>query len=370
MIYCIADVHLANRRDGGGELVGGLNTRAREILEAMRRASSMCDHEDHLVVLGDLFDHADPSPALLSAAQRALAPNAGAALAHVIVGNHDMRSSEIGNNACAPLWPVANVVEGHPQVIVDHTVSNVAALLVPFGTPVADTICDALMYAEEQADWVDAEERIILGHWGISTEDDPPFMRNARDAINVDELYNFCVKANVDGVAAGNWHKRRSFEVADADNRKPVHILQTGALVPTGYNNPGIEGYGTVCWWAAGVKQWKWIELPGRRYLRHVPRRSELQYDRGNKIFVKVDVDPDAGDIDEVRRILSEMPVASTVVPVNRQASKQASEAASAVQSQETLAEALAAFIDKMPIPTGVDRKEVLIAAQKYLRES
>ena len=275
MIYCVADIHLANRKQFPGDMRAGLNGRARSIVTALSEAMSVVSGQAEMVLLGDVFDTHSPSPALIRALQDAL----GIDRATVIVGNHDMASDEVGNNACAPLAPCAQIVESIPAMSYFEADNGApgAALMVPFKAPVGAAISDALDWAEQQPDWKAAEVKLLMGHWGISCESDPVFMREARDAISIDELYDFCEQGDIQGCAAGNWHGRRDWMLDGC------HILQVGALCPTGFDNPGFEGYGTVAWWNTQAGVWKWKEIAGPRFIRHIPTAGELKKHSDNK---------------------------------------------------------------------------------------
>lgn len=366
MIYCVADIHLANRKQFPGDMRAGLNARARAIITAVCKAMSMvAGNDDQMALLGDVFDTHTPSPALIRALQDAI----GIDRASVIVGNHDMASDEVGNNACAPLAPCAQVIESEPELSFftgDNGAPGVA-LMVPFKAPVGEAIAEALAWAEARDGWNNAEVKLLLGHWGISTESDPVFMREARDAISVDELYELCDAGDIQGCAAGNWHGRRDWKLDGC------HILQVGALCPTGFDNPGFTGYGTVAWWNTQDSAWRWKEIAGPRFIRHIPTVAELQKHRDNNVFVRVDVSPDDEfTMDDVTEALSKLPLAGfDVRPVPSSNARQAArEAAGGARSSATIGEALAAYVTKMPMPVGVDRGEVLREAARFLQEA
>lgn len=365
MIYCVADIHMDNRKQFPGEMRAGLNDRARRIAAALGQAMAVVTGDDEMVLLGDVFDTHRPSPALIRATQDAL----GTDRATVIVGNHDMASDEVGNNACAPLAPCAQVVE-HEAELSHFEADNGApgaALLVPFKAPVADGINAALDWAEKQADWRAAEVKLLMGHWGISCDSDPVFMREARDAISIDELYDLCAASDIQGCAAGNWHGRRDWKLDGC------HILQVGALCPTGFDNPGWDGYGTVAWWSTQTVGWDWKELAGPRFIRHIPTVAELQKHRDNTVYVRVDVSPDDDfTVDEVSKKLQALPIQGFQVrPVpSTDAREAARSAAGGARSATTIGGALAAYVSKMPMPVGVDRKEVLAEASRFLQEA
>ena len=366
MIYCIADIHLANRKQFPGDMQAGLNARARMIVAAVSKAMSVVTGDAEMVLLGDVFDTHSPSPAIIRALQDAI----GTDRSTVIVGNHDMASDEVGNNACAPLAPCALVVESVSEIRYFEADNGApgAALMVPFKAPVGEAITQALEWAATQSGWVHgAEVKLLMGHWGISCESDPIFMREARDAISIDELYELCDAADIQGCAAGNWHGRRDWKLDGC------HILQVGALCPTGFDNPGFEGYGTVAWWNTQSGGWRWKEIAGPRFIRYIPTSEELSKQRDNAVYVRVDVSPDDEfTMEEVSETLRKLPLAGfDVRPVpSGNARAAAREAAGGARSAATIGEALAAYVTKMPMPVGVDRDAVLREAAHFLQEA
>jgi len=360
-IYAVADVHIANHRAHGGPVIGGLNNRATQLIKLLRDAFAQTTPGDHFVVLGDLFDHHAPIPALLRATQEALT-EPGCGHPWVIPGNHDQSSDKVWDNACSPLW-VADCVE-QPRIIVD---GNTAALMVPFGAPVYEVLRDALRDVENTrmfTAWKHAEYRLLLGHFGISDPNDPPFMRDARDAIDWDTLAELCLEQNVQAVGAGNWHLQKFFR-KEVDGRS-VEGIQTGALAPTGWDNPGWRGYGGLVHWDSETGTWETMSCNGPRFIRHTPTEEELHTYRNCSIYARVDAPP--SEVEEKRAELEALPLAGYEIrTVDPAAQKAAEDAAAAVRTVELLGEALGRYVSEMPLPEGVTRQELLAAAKSYL---
>ena len=359
MFYAIADIHLANHRMFGGLHKAGLNERAQNIAACMRRAADIATADDKLLVLGDVFDTDTPAPALICAAQMALEGSN----VHVTKGNHDMSSADPGHNACAPLAGHCRVEE-FPTVLLADKTGMTAGVVVPFATPVRETILAALVVAKAAPEWRAAQQRLIFGHWGIASPNDPPYLRDARDAIGAEELADLCFAADVCGVAAGNWHKRRQFEFSK--NERSVKLLQVGGLAPTGFDNPGWVGYGTVASWNAAKATWQYRELPGPRFLRHMPTLAEIEEHAGCQVYVRVD-----GTHEEQAGLLAQLiklPLDGRQTRVTS-AEKMATARASAKAAAEanTVAAALAGYIDKMKMPEHAERVEVQKLAQQFL---
>jgi hypothetical protein len=359
MFYAIADLHLANHRMFGGVYTAGLNERARAIARAIRQAADVVGENDSLLVLGDVFDSDTPSPALISAAQQALEGSN----VHVIKGNHDMSSTDPGHNACAPLAGHC-VVEEAPHVLLADKAGLTVGLMVPFATPVRDAILAALAIAKKNASWRAATQRLVFGHWGIAAPDDPPYLREAHDAIDASDLADLCFMHDVCGVAAGNWHKRRQFGHARGD--KFVSLLQVGSLAPTGFDNPGWEGYGTVASWNAQKKSWQYRELPGPRFLRHMPTIEEIRSHLGCQVHVRVN--GTAEEQASLKEQLDALPLAgrqTRIASAEKLAAAKAAAHAAAIASTVELA--LVGYIEKMTLPTLADRAEVQKLALQFL---
>jgi len=360
VFYAIADIHLANHRMFGGVYKAGLNERAQTIASTMRRAVDIATSDDKLLVLGDVFDTDAPAPALICAAQLALAGKN----VHVTKGNHDMSSTDPGHNACAPLAGHC-VVEETPAVLLADKAGLTAGVMVPFATPVRETILAALEVAKASPAWRAASQRLVFGHWGIASPDDPIYLRGSRDAIDAKELAELCFEHDVCGVAAGNWHKRRQFEFS-REGHNPVRLLQVGGLTPTGFDNPGWVGYGTVASWNAAKAAWQYRELPGPRFLRHMPTMEELAAHAGCQVYVRVD--GTSADQENLREQLAALPLAgrqTRVVNAEKIAAAKAS--AHAAAAANTVESALAGFIEKMKLPEHADREETKQLAQQYL---
>ena len=157
-VAAIADVHLGNHRVFAGHRRAGLNDRARAILAVLGQAivTAHADEAEILAIAGDLFDTSRPPPAHIAAVQETLALLGNKC--HVLCGNHDQTSSSPGDNAVAPLGPVATV---HEQPGVEGPV-----VFVPFvNSPAEDYIRAGLEQLSDAASELlvrgEHEERMI-----------------------------------------------------------------------------------------------------------------------------------------------------------------------------------------------------------------
>jgi hypothetical protein len=269
-IAFIADVHLANHRWRGGSLVAGVNTRARMILDALDAAVTVAlKQQCHaLVVCGDLFDGVRPEPQLETAAARIFARFAEDRLYQVFIlaGNHDLASDAAGDHALGPLGLLANVeVVEQPCVRVTGTTT---LWLVPYRQGNTREWLPGVLEDLQKATYQQRNGETVLAlHAGIADADTPPWLENAHDAIGAVRLNGLMLEHDVTFAAAGNWHVHQSWSQDGCD------IVQCGALVPTGFDNPGVDEYGSVIVWDGAV--WQRHVVPGPRF---VTVRSAEEY--------------------------------------------------------------------------------------------
>jgi hypothetical protein len=262
----VADCHLGNHRRHAGPREASLNRRCREGLTVFRRAVQRAVelHAAAFVVLGDLFDDQRPLPQLVSAVQRILDPADEAGMrVHLLVGNHDLVSSALGDHALGPLTPLA-FIHDRPTAVQVGPRGEVELFLVPFGlggAPASDWLPDVVRTIA--AGGGRRPDRRVLGvHLGIRDGRTAPWLRDAPDAVDAELLSELCAEAGVGQALAGNWHFRRQWYF-DAESvpeqavrkgaRSGVGVTQLGALVPTGFDNPGLGEYGTLAVWEDGV---------------------------------------------------------------------------------------------------------------------
>lgn len=244
-IHFVADVHVGNHRRFGGGLISGVNLRAAETLDVLKEAVRIANKSgDTLVVLGDLCDTPRPTPQLLRAIGNALTPDASMSGPIVLlVGNHDRVSMAENDHALAPLdWIEGVRVVEKPSVMsveASSIMNEQHLVLVPHNPAPAKE-----WLAQTVAELDPPKGGLLCIHLGVEDENTPWFLQGAADSIHVDILRELIDDHELAGVFAGNWHDRRVWE---GPNGEP--IVQVGALVPTGFDNPGLEGYGSVAHW-------------------------------------------------------------------------------------------------------------------------
>jgi hypothetical protein len=382
-IAFLADVHLGNHQRHGGPVRAGLNRRCREALDAFRCAVNLVDTLgcNVGVVLGDLLDYQRPEAQLLAEVQTVLRESS--VVWNVTLGNHEMVSTADGDHALGPLGVVANVHDRPELAVVRH---DVELAVFPFrpGAPAAEWLPGALAETWPAGRPHQAEHAVLGVHLGVSDASTAPWLRGAHDSVDVDLLARLAAAYRVSHVFAGNWHDRRTWTVGVNDppplrSRRAVCVTQLGALVPTGWDNPGVEGYGTVAVWDGGAVELH--EVPGPRFLKlrgftpsQVRAAAEAARARGHVPYVDATVGP--GQAEDARAVLRALGVRGDVSHDAEEASAEARTAATVARSADTLDSALAGFVRAAPLPElavelGEDpdafRAEVLSESRRYL---
>ena len=337
-IAFIADVHLGNHKRQGGPVTASLNERCQKILRVFERSLEHAEEEgcDAVMILGDLFDRHNPLPQLVGATLRRIL-KAGLPTV-MLVGNHDQVSTAPGDHALTPFsaagYEQITVVDAPRIVTVKSTHETCNVLCAPYQPGAVKKWLPKLM--QDYAGKAD----VLALHLGIYDGDTPAYLRGAEGAIQANALADLCLEHGFQTVLAGDWHDRRLWEFSGgkfATGRKKVVLMQVGALVPTGWNNPGLDGYGTVAFWDTTKRLVSFSALPGPRFVRAPVTKATP-----NDVY-----------LDEL------MDMAASKVA--------ASEAAKAARSSTTFLEALAAFVGKMDLPSTVDRKALLSKVKDYV---
>jgi DNA repair exonuclease SbcCD nuclease subunit len=369
MFAFIADVHVGNHKRHGGPVIAGINTRCRNVLSALRKAVQVAEEQEagNFIVAGDLIDVTQPEAQILAAIQQAV--SAGTFVTHFLRGNHDMVSTADGDNALAPLAPVGTVVEV-PTIV--KRGGGVEVFLVPFVPGSAtEEIVRAVEALEAKTEGARGPRALVF-HAGVRDAETPPWLREASDAIDVDRVMRLAHEHCFELVVAGNWHDGKVW------SEKGVTVMQVGALAPTGWDNPGLDGYGGVVLWEPG-KSLDRIEVPGPRFVKaagvaEAARLMEIARRKGHQLYVEVSAEPEAvlathAELDAAAQKTGATAVFD-VVPDRSLAKVEARRAADAARSATTLEEALAGFVGRMSLPEGVAEQVVLERAKEYLRRA
>lgn len=257
-LAAVADPHIWNHKRHGGVLVRGVNRRGELCLDVLRRASVLAQQRNaELIVAGDLVDSAGPiQPQLAQQIREALPEESW-----LVVGNHDATAAD--DHSLGLYAPSERIADKVRQLVAGGWLDRPLATLVPYTADIDD---------------IHTAAPLVVGHFGIYDDSFPPYLRK-RPARHVDELFSWMRDRDVRAMLMGDWHRRRvwankddfgtlpldplgrSFQIGDDDESV---IMQIGALVPTGFDNPGLHGYGTVAFWDG--ERLSWEELPGPRF--------------------------------------------------------------------------------------------------------
>lgn len=373
----VADVHIGNHKKHGGEMVSGVNERCRLTLKALADACRLASQKgcERLYVAGDLFDNTRPSPQLIRAVQEIFQGECPPVT--LLMGNHDQVSMNDGDNALGPMQPVCQVVESPCITMSDD--AKLEIWLVPFQPGDARKWLPSVLSGLEGGDSGghsssqpppsdEPAARVLAFHLGISDTSTPAFLQKAHDAIGVDQLKELCEKHNISYVFSGNWHDRKTW----AGPNGP--IFQTGALVPTGWDNPGLEPYGTL-----GIidseEGLSYEIIPGPRFVKakqsdKVQEIVDAANEAGHKLYLQIVVDPTM--VREYSQESREMVQAGSlnavqVVPDHKVAKENAKKSAGAARSVDTLEEAINEYVKTLTIPEGLSAEDVIGKAKELL---
>ncbi len=388
----VADVHLGNHKRFGGETVGSINVRCRLALDVFKRAVAAAKAASctHFVVAGDLFDYARPEPALLAAAQEIIEDVAEQMGVYLMIGNHDRTSGVYNDNALAPLRPYATIVDKPLRVVGED---GAELLLVPYQPgPVVEWLqpaVSALISERDASDdsrarlggtTADTLSQLLVLHMGIRDDATPPWLRDAPGAVNVEALRRMCEDLDIDHVMAGDWHEHKVWKSTGMPGHRP-YMMQLGALVPTGWDNPGVVGYGTFATWEQrlhreGGPRVKRIEIPGPRFVKvstSADRDAAVESGmKDNTLFVSEVCAPE--DLAE-RTMMANLMTAGLkeiggyeVLPDQTIAKADARMAASLARNAETFDAALEGFVAAMPLGEHINRGAVHERCKEFLK--
>lgn len=371
----VSDCHLGNHKRHGGPVVAGLNARCEQVLAVFAAALAKAREEkcSHFIVCGDLLDTSNPAPQLLARVLDLLRRNSDSMEWQrmevvLLMGNHEMHSTDKGDHALGCLVDYAMVITTPTVLSLDPETD---LLLVPYrpGASAAEWLPDVVegMVSENSEHVVagaKAPKRLLAVHLGIADGDTPPWLVGAHDSISVDELAAVMEGNGIVAAFAGNWHDGCTWA-------EEPPVFQIGALVPTGWDNPGLAGYGGMVVYNTDNDQWVKLEIPGPRFLK-LKAGDALPNDPRPQpaLYVQVEVSPDDVPAQAVAMgaLVASKKIAAFDIEINRaEATAMAKTAAHCARSAETFSEALAAFLRTTPIPSGVDRLAVAARTCAYL---
>jgi len=352
-IAFIADIHVGNPSAFGGPVIAGINARGRQILDALERAVQAVEKFDALVICGDLFDTSSPSPQLMSEVQRILSqgPNT-----FVLLGNHDMVSTASGDHALGPLLPLDNVIlHQTPEV---EEIAGTHLISIPFQPGDCREWFPQTVATAVSGLGSSKGKRVLAFHLGIIDSSTPSFLAHAHDAIPAEIVQSVMRENGIDYAFCGNWHNACKWG----------SIVQCGALVPTGWDNAGWS-YGMVRTLNTETGLISDIPISGPRFITattvEAAREAALNATRqGCQLYLQLKGEAATQEqLDEVR----EWGVQARVVEDLGSAQEATRKAAAAARKTTTLQEALAKYVEQMPLGEGVSREAVAARANRYL---
>ena len=268
----IFDPHFWPHKRHGGPLVKGINRRAELCLDVGQRAiRTASQHNAPLIVAGDLIDSAGPvAPQFAFALRQQLAANRRSVT--LMLGNHDMTADgdhSLGIYTRRDDFTDVRVCEDisfmSGDCFTDFDLGSDEACLVPFHRDIRDKRV--------------RDVPLVIAHFGVYDDSFPAWCKKAKGAWHVDALFAFMQERNIKAICLGDWHQRRVWRNAfgkvaqlptewrgAAISAGERLVMQGGALSPTGWDNPGLHGYGTVALWDADEHRLSWQELPGPRF--------------------------------------------------------------------------------------------------------
>lgn len=381
-LHFLADLHVGNHRGFASPTSRpGVNTRAAAILDVLAEVGSHIGYNDTLVILGDLFDTDRPSPQVLAAVMRALDDLPMDRPSVVCLrGNHDSSTSRPGDNALGPLAAAGFTVVEEPRLL---GVNKVRLALLPFrpdppSTWVADTLAGLCP---------DTDDRplIVGSHFGLSDEETAEYLRDgalsASTAADLCERFStdapqhthFSAPVNVSAPViraawlSGDWHTRRSWWL---DN---VAVVQVGALVPTGFDNPGLTGYGSL--WTFRDGRLSHRELAGPRFVKYRSAAAALAEPYAETCTTRyAQVTVKADDLEEARAELDTGVAAGRLagfelVADRNEAIEEAGATAAYVATATSFDAALERSVERLDLPAAVNRGEVLRRARQRVAQ-
>lgn len=383
-IAFVADPHIGNHKKNGGPLTAGINWRCGLSLGALELAvdKAMEREVDAFVVLGDLNDYSLMEAPILRREQEILGPPP---LTVLLVGNHDLVSSEPGNHAMAPLAEVAEVIETTTVL----PVKDVDLIVVPFQPgPAKKWLPAEVTWGAEQCR--PDSTRVLCIHLGVSDDKTPYYLDGADDSISASALDDLCFKLGIRYVFAGNWHRHQTWSFAHVvdDHIVPVDVMQVGTLAPNRFTDDGIVDFGALATLKTGPdgSGATCITIPGPRFLyanglaklkkfagyaatsdSDPIKREQARAAGAEHIFFKVTLR--AGEWEEGMEIVRALPswVTAEAEGDTAEAKAQAKEAGARARASSTMDGAIKSYVDTMPLPDGVERGEVHRRAKGYL---
>ncbi len=365
-IAFVADVHVGNHKVFGGPEVLGMNQRCWLTVNTVEEASTMAQAQgcEGFIIAGDLFDSIMPSPQMLAQTRDRLVSHMDVSL---LLGNHDARSSEMGDNALAPLHD-SNCIQ-----VVDFKKSSARwkrpdgahIYYVPFRPGKADD-----WFVKDVLDlYTGGEDNItVVTHLGMRDGTEAKWLANSHDSLDFKRAIDKLEKSDIylKNLVAGNWHNHKHWSY------KGTNIVQIGALAPTGFDNPGPDGYGVLAVLDLSTNKWHFDEVPGPRFIKWNGKAKDKNVQTakrlravGNSVYLRWTVPQEYHA--EASQIAHSLGVTYEMSIDGAEKKAAARSAGMSAKSATTLDKALAGFVNNMHLEEGIDRNNVLQHCRDYL---
>lgn len=363
----IADLHLWNHRAFGGTVTAGLNARAREGLDVLRRACAAAReaHCSRLFILGDLFEGVDPKPQMIAAVQRIL--HESGLDVRILAGNHERVSMADGDHALGPVGPPSQSKVGvyEKPTLFEFPSPEPLVVALPhtpgFGAGAFAEALEMLAKGAARGVLTSAPRRLLVMHHGIAGGGTPGYLSG--DGIPIDVVWEVARRHGFAAVLAGDWHRHRVYSDAAVD----CVAIQLGALVPHDWRDEGMEDYGRVVIYDSTENLIDIVEVPGPRFV--LARDAQAAHDAvgaagkaGHHLYLRYVRQSDAAPFEAPEGVECENEVDT------EEAEIAARSAAMAAKGAGTLEGAVESYVAEMPLDEGVDRAAVLARVQGYLR--
>ena len=378
----ISDVHVHNARRFGGPEVASINQRCRITLDVLYRAITKAEQEqcEALLVLGDLFDSDHPEPQVIAEVQqRFREAQAGGMKIVCLLGNHESTSTQYGDHALNVLADAACIVADRYTVL---QFGDTVVLLIPYqpgdAAQYIRTVLQMMQIASKPG-----EKLVLALHCGLRDCETAPWLKTAQNSVDVQQLVALCRQYAVSQVIAGDWHSRHEWSTDPKDGLPFVHVLQVGALSPTGFSDAGLEGFGTLAVIDASLGPPTIHEIAGPRFLKWRGLSAGLDHYRED-IEMRLNIVP---RLTQARYVSWTVPAKDLAVAQERLALLKhlglivdgevladeaeqeiaARTSAQAAASADTLDEAISGWVASMQLDVLVDRAEVERRVRGYL---
>lgn len=360
-----ADLHIGNHLQFAHEFMPGVNSRCAETVKAYSEFSKYAVKWDYkLVTVGDLYDSDKPTPSIYKYVDK----NTSVISRPIMIkGNHESTSSFSEHHSLG-VMPPGDVVDSRVRVF---SLTTVDLWAIPFQTgPAKKWLPEQL---KKLKDNVNEDKTTVMAiHLGIQDDSTPKHMQNHNDSITVGQLKKLAAEYKIDKVIAGNWHEHMEWYVKLPKVNRHLHIVQLGALTPTGFNNPGLHNYGGM-YFINTTGDCGWVELPNIRFVKvnGVKNIPKALGHYSENCYVQVTVHPT--HYNESIKICQDMKESGYIKDFKIVTNKKAMESrsrkvASATKSAKNLNEAIDTYVKKIAVNKGVSKTKIKNKIKQYIK--